>query len=66
MPLKLTDEQHKEMVQALQIQAYPTTLVFTSDRQLIARLEGFVDAEKMLIVLSQIHVAIREGKVATR
>lgn len=66
VPLKLTDEQHKELVQALQVHAYPTTLVFTSDRRLIARLEGFVDAEKMLDALTQIHVAVREGKVATR
>lgn len=66
VPLKLTDEQHKELVQALQIQSYPTTLVFTSDRQPIARLEGFVSAEKMLDALTQIHVAVREGKIATR
>lgn len=34
VPLKLNDEQHKELVQALQIQSCPTTLVFTSDKHL--------------------------------
>lgn len=66
VPLKLSDERHQELVQTLQVQAYPTTLVFMSDRRLIARLEGFVGAEKMRDALNQIHIAVREGKFATR
>lgn len=66
VPLKLSEKQHKELVQALQIQAYPTTLVFTSDRRLVARLEGFVGAKKMLDALNRIQVVVRERKIAAR
>ena len=61
--LKLTDKQHKELIAALKVQAFPTTLIFSSDRQPLARLEGYVDAEKMQEALQQIRPAYVAGQL---
>ncbi len=66
VPLKITDEDHGDLIQALRVKAFPTTLVFTSDRRLVARLEGFVAAEKMVEALQKIQMASLEGFPQTR
>jgi len=66
VPLKLMDEDHKELIAALQIKAFPSTLVFSSDRQLIARIDGYVEPAKMLEVLDQIRLSTRVNTPPTR
>ncbi|MDA0658570.1 MAG: thioredoxin family protein [Planctomycetota bacterium] len=64
VPLKLTDERHHELLAAMQIKAFPTTLVFTSDRRFLTKMEGYVDAEIMALQLEQIRIA--DGQRATK
>ena len=57
VPLKLTDEKHYELLAAMRVKAFPTTIVFTSDRKFLTKMEGYVDAEKMAQLLEQIRIA---------
>lgn len=57
VPLKLTDEKHQELLAALQVNAFPTTLVFTSDRKFLTKMDGYVDAEKMALMLEKLRIA---------
>ncbi|RMF37194.1 MAG: thioredoxin family protein [Planctomycetota bacterium] len=61
VPLRLQDEQHAELIRALGVHAFPTTLVFTADRRLVARVEGYVDASKLASLLDRAYVAARNG-----
>jgi thiol:disulfide interchange protein len=54
IPLRLTSEHHRELVERLQVQAFPTTLVFSPDRKLIARIDGYVDAASMQAALERL------------
>lgn len=54
VPLKLTDEKHHEHWATMQVKAFPTTLVFTSDKKLLTKMEGYVDAKKLALLLEQI------------
>jgi len=66
IPLKLTDEEHKAPIESLDVQAFPTIFVFTTDRKLLARMEGFVDSEQMLDALNRIHSATKERIIPER
>lgn len=55
--IELTDEKHHELLAAMHVKAFPTTLVFTSDRKFLTKMEGYVDAEKMAQLLEQIRIA---------
>ncbi len=57
VPLKLTDEKHHELLAAMRVKAFPTTVFFTSDRKFLTKMEGYVDAEKMAQLLEQIRIA---------
>lgn len=57
VPLKLTDEKHHELLAVMQIKAFPTTLVFTSDKKFLTKMDGYVDAEKMALLLEKIRIA---------
>ena len=65
VPLKLTDERHHELLAVMQIKAFPTTLVFTSDRKFLTKMEGYVDAEKMALLLEKIRIADSQQSIQT-
>jgi thioredoxin-related protein len=65
VPLKLTDEKHHELLAVMQINAFPTTLVFTSDRKFLTKMEGYVDAEKMALLLEKIRIADSQKSTQT-
>lgn len=54
VPLRLDSDHHQDLIGRLQVQAFPTTLVFSPDRKLIARMEGYVDAERMHTALDRL------------
>jgi len=58
VPLKLSDEEHRELIKAMGIQGFPATLIFTPDRRLVARLDGYVGPDKMLDAMTQIRSAL--------
>ena len=66
VPLKLVDRDHKELIEALNVSGYPTTLVFSPDRQLLARFEGFVSSRELLRALRQIRTAAKTPATARR
>lgn len=41
VPLKVDAEGDRKLAEAFQVHIYPTTLLYTHDRRLISRLEGF-------------------------
>ena len=65
VPLKLTDERYHELLAVMQIKAFPTTLVFTSDRKFLTKMEGYVDAEKMALLLEKIRIADSQKSTQT-
>jgi len=65
VPLKLTYERHHELLAVMQIKAFPTTLVFTSERKFLTKMEGYVDAEKMALLLEQIRIADNQRSTQT-
>ncbi len=65
VPLKLTDERHHELLAVMQIKAFPTTLVFTSDTKFLTKMEGYVDAEKMALLLEKIRIADSQQSTQT-
>lgn len=54
VPLKLSDREHGELIQALQVTSYPTTFVFSSDRRLLARLSGYITADQFRQTVAQL------------
>jgi thiol:disulfide interchange protein len=65
IPLKLTNEQHAELIGRLQVQAFPTTLVFSPDRKLVARIDGYVDAASMQATLQRLRTTHQSVAVQT-
>tara|TARA_R110002073_G_scaffold35970_17_gene104936 strand:+ start:2935 stop:3432 length:498 start_codon:yes stop_codon:yes gene_type:complete len=57
VPLKLTDEQHQELIETMQIKGYPATLIFTQDRQLVTRMDGYISAEKLANTMRAIRLS---------
>ena len=49
----------------MQIKAFPTTLVFTSDRKFLTKIEGYVDAEKMALLLEKVRLADSQKSTQT-
>lgn len=64
VPLKLSDEEHRELIETMGIQGYPVTLIFTPDRRLVARLDGYVGPEKMADAMTRIRTAVRASKTS--
>lgn len=62
--LKLSDEEHRELIESMGIQGYPATLIFTPDRRLIARLDGYVGPDKMVDAMTRIRTALRAAKTS--
>lgn len=53
VPLKLTREDDAESIEVLQIKGYPSTLLFSSQREYVSRLDGYVEPPKLLSAMQQ-------------
>ncbi|WP_442508027.1 thioredoxin family protein [Novipirellula sp. SH528] len=58
VPLKLTDNRHRELIESMQVSGYPATLIFTPDRRLVARMDGYVGPEKVLQTMHTLRASI--------
>lgn len=57
IPLKLTREQNKAGVEAMKVKGYPSTLIFSPEREFIGRIDGYLDAEKFQRTVAGLQVA---------
>lgn len=53
VPLKLTREDNAESIAVLQIKGYPSTLLFSSKREYVSRLDGYVESPRLLSAMQQ-------------
>ncbi|WP_197356731.1 thioredoxin family protein [Aureliella helgolandensis] len=63
IPLKLTREENPEAIEALQIQGYPATLIFSSQQRFLDRIDGYVEAPKFLQAAQRARMAAGTGSV---
>lgn len=57
IPLKLTREDNKAGVEAMKVKGYPSTLIFSQQREFVGRIDGYVDAEKFQRTVAGMQVA---------
>ncbi len=55
VPLKLSREDNPEAVRVLQIKGYPSTVIFSADRQYVDRLDGYVEPAQFRAAVSKMH-----------
>ncbi|GAB5404945.1 MAG: hypothetical protein Aurels2KO_31760 [Aureliella sp.] len=53
IPLKLSKELNPAAVESLKIKGYPTTLVFSPQREFVAKVEGYMPAGALFAKISQ-------------
>jgi uncharacterized protein YyaL (SSP411 family) len=53
VPLKLTREDNPQAVQVLKVKGFPSTIIFSADRQYVDRLDGYVDVERFLTAVNK-------------
>lgn len=74
VPLKIRAEQHRELVAALKVRAYPTTIVFSPQAKPITGAAGFLNPTRVAAMLREASppakvgaiVAVSDGQVAPR
>ncbi len=66
VPLKVVAEENEVLVEKFQVSVYPTTLLFSPERKLISRLEGYFPPEALSDSLSKARVAKRKEGAVTR
>ncbi len=66
VPLKLIDDQHRNLIKSMQISGYPATLIFTPDRRLVARMDGYVAPEKVLQTMQTLRASIPPAPQVSR
>jgi len=54
VPLKVNDEQHGELIRSLRVTGFPSTLIYSHDRRLLARIDGFVSAKSLSATLDRL------------
>lgn len=57
VPLKLTREDNPQAVEVLQIKGFPATIIFTTDRRYVDRLDGYVDAQRFKAAVAKMQAA---------
>ena len=62
VPLKVTKEGNPAASQALRVQGYPSTLIFSADRSYITRFDGFLRNEQFLSAISEVRTAAVEAQ----
>lgn len=55
VPLKLTREDNPEAVKVLQIKGFPSTVIFSADRQYVDRLDGYVEPQQFRAAVGKMH-----------
>lgn len=56
IPLKLTLEDNRDVVQAMKVRGYPSTLLFSADREYLTRIDGYVTPQEFTARISKVHV----------
>lgn len=59
VPLKLTQEDNPEAVKVLQIKGFPSTVIFSADRQYVDRLDGYLEPQQFRVAVAKMQAAIR-------
>lgn len=59
VPLKLTQEDNPEAVKVLQIKGFPSTVIFSADRQYVDRLDGYLEPQQFRAAVGKMQAAIR-------
>jgi uncharacterized protein YyaL (SSP411 family) len=57
VPLKMTREDNPQAVQVLKVKGFPSTIIFSADRQYVDRLDGYVDVERFRTAVSKMRTA---------
>ena len=55
IPLKLTLEENREAVEAMKVRGYPSTLLFSANREYLARIDGFVTPQEFTARIAKVH-----------
>ena len=61
IPLKLTLEENRAAVEAMKVKGYPSTILFSPQREYIARLDGYVGPEQFLARINQARGTIAQS-----
>jgi len=54
VPLKINEQEHSELIQKLEVTSYPTTFIFSTDRVLLARLDGFISSTDLKSIIERL------------
>ena len=57
VPLKLTREDNPQAVEVMKIKGFPSTIIFSTDRRYVNRLDGYVDAPQFLAAVAKMQAA---------
>lgn len=57
VPLKLTLEDNRQAVEAMKVRGYPSTLMFSAEREFLARIDGFVTPQEFKARIAKVQVA---------
>ena len=66
VPLKVVAEEDEALVEKFHVSVYPTTLLFSPERKLISRLEGYFPPEALHDSLAKARLAKRNETTVTR
>ncbi|MBX3422334.1 MAG: thioredoxin family protein [Pirellulaceae bacterium] len=65
IPLKLTLEENKEAIEAMKIKGFPSTIVFSADRQYVARIDGYVTAGEFMSRMAKVRLTLAQQSPVT-
>ena len=57
IPLKLTLEENKQAIEAMQVKGFPSVIIFSSDRQFLGRIDGYVSPQQFAGKMSSVLLA---------
>ncbi len=66
VPLKLTNEENAEAVEVMQVEGFPSTLVFSADRKFIHRVKGYLNPKKLKGELDKAQRATMAARLSQR
>ena len=66
VPLKLTRESNPEAVQALQVKGFPATIVFSSGKKYLHKIDGYVNSQDFIAQMGKIQVADSRKTIFSR
>ncbi len=66
IPLKLTLENNPDAIEAMKVKGFPSTILFTPDRQYLVRIDGYVTPEEFMNRISKVRSAPHSTKQAAQ